>query len=448
MKKLTRRPRPGYDGDLAGEERGGGNSNGAGMSDISEPVSCPSRPRRQQDRSIQTLRGIAVILLVTFHVIGDTENSGLRVGHDSVLNYFNLGFADIRMPLFTLISGYAYAMVPVAGWRGYPQLIKGKSRRLLLPLITVGSVLYLVKCSVPGLNSADDGLAFWRVFVFRFEYLWFLQSIFIVFVVVGLLDGARLLESRTRWWIVTLSAAVVYVVVLVPPTADVFTVSGAVRLLPFFLLGYGMRRHALFDLRGAPAVVTAAIAFAGIYAIRLLTIFGTYRPDRFVDRVIAVGVGATALILIYSARNLLDSRFLAWIGGFSFGIYLLHVFATAGSRILLEHVGVHRVSELFVAGLLMGIGAPIVFQLIFGKVWLIRTLVLGERGTDTPSLRRNGGTVEVAPPVGGASGGAPPTSRPDGRVGGTPSACPPSRRATTDIESRRIFGGDAPPLGS
>lgn len=30
MEKLTRPPRPGYDGDPAGEERGGGNSNGAG----------------------------------------------------------------------------------------------------------------------------------------------------------------------------------------------------------------------------------------------------------------------------------------------------------------------------------------------------------------------------------------------------------------------------------
>lgn len=377
------------------------------MSVISQPVPPTSRPRRQQDRSIQTLRGIAVILVVTFHVIGK-ENSGLRVGPDSAFNYFDLGLADIRMPLFTLISGYVYAIVPVAQWRDYPQLIKGKSRRLLLPLITVGSVLYIVKCNVPGLNNSDDALAFWRVFVFPFEHLWFLQSIFIVFVVVGILDGSRLLASRARWSVVTVLAAVIFVVVLVPPEVDVFTLSGALRLLPFFLLGYGMRRHALFDLRGAPAVAAAVVAFAGIYAIRLLTIFGAYRPDQYVDKAITVGVGATALVLIYSARNVLNTKLLAWIGGFSFGIYLLHVFAAAVSRIFLQDVGVYRVSELFVAGLLMGIGAPIVFQLIFGKVWFVRTFVLGERGTGRHSLRRRGRAAEVSTPVDGVFSQQPP----------------------------------------
>ena len=149
-----------------------------------------------------------------------------------------------------------------------------------------------------------------------------------------------------------------------------------------------MRRHALFDLRGVRAVASAVVAFAGIYAIRVLTIVGTYRPDRHVDRVIAVGVGATALVLLYSARNVLNTKLLGWIGGFSFGIYLLHVFATAGSRMVLERVGVYRVSELFIAGLVMGVGAPIVFQLVFGKVWLVRTFVLGERSTGRHVLRR------------------------------------------------------------
>lgn len=374
------------------------------------------RPQRQQDRSIQTLRGIAVLLLVAFHVIGDNQNSGLHVGPESAFNYFDLGLADIRMPLFTLISGYAYAMVPVAQWRNYPQLIKGKSRRLLLPLITVGTVLYVVKCNVPGLNGGYDDLAFWRVFVFRFEYLWFLQSIFIVFVVVGILDGARLLASRTRWWIVTASTAVVFVVVAVPTGVDVFTVSGALRLLPFFLLGYGMRLHALFDLRGGPAVAATVVAFAGFYAIRVLTIFGTYRPDQYVNKAISVGVGATGLVLIYSARNLLNTRLLAWIGGYSFGIYLLHVFATAGSRIFLQHVGVYRVSELFIVGLVLGIGAPIVFQLIFGKVWFIKTFVLGERSTGRHVLRRRGRMAKAFGPVDGLFSQRHPAGPPDGQA--------------------------------
>jgi hypothetical protein len=92
------------------------------------------------------------------------------------------------------------------------------------------------------------------------------------------------------------------------------------------------------------------------------------------------------------------------------------VFGTASSRIFLEHVGVHQVSALFIAGLLMGIGAPIVFQLIFGKVWFIRTFVLGERGTGRHPLRRKGRTANVSTPVdGGVLGPQAPVG--DGWVG-------------------------------
>jgi hypothetical protein len=65
----------------------------------------------------------------------------------------------------------------------------------------------------------------------------------------------------------------------------------------------------------------------------------------------------------------------------SFGIYLLHVFAAAASRKLLEHFGVDGDGVLFVAGLLIGIAAPIAFQLLFRNSAVVRTFVLGERLT-------------------------------------------------------------------
>jgi acyltransferase len=347
------------------------------MSEIQAPPADPAKPRtRRQDPTIQALRGIAVILMVAGHVIG-TRNHGIRVGDDSLWHFSYVALADIRMPLFTLISGYVYAMVPVTRWRDYPRIIRGKSRRLLLPLITVGTFLYVVKRMVPGLNTDVHNTALWRVYVFRFEDLWFLQSIFVIFLVVGILDSSGLLSSRARWFTATALATTTFFIVRVPTNGDVLTISRALYLLPFFLLGYGMRRHSLFDLRRATAAV-GLIAFAGVYTIRLLTIFGVYHPDQYVERVISVGVAATALVLIYSARNVLHMRWLAWVGGFSFGIYLLHVFATASSRLFLEHFGVHGDWELFVVGLLIGVSAPIVFQLAFGNVAVIRTFVLGE----------------------------------------------------------------------
>lgn len=342
---------------------------------------------RRREPAIQALRGIAVVLVVAGHVIGATANRGILVPDNSPWRYAYLALADIRIPLFTLISGYVYAVRPVERWNDYPQLIAGKSRRLLLPLITVGALLYVLELVVPGTNSKPQGTGPWRVYLFGFEHLWFLQSIFLIFLVVGILDSSGVLASRRRWAVATVVPAIAFVVVHVPAEVDVFTVSGALRLLPFFLLGYGLRRYGLFDLRGGRAAIATA-AFAGIYTVRLLTIFGVYQPDEYSNRAIAVAVGATAVVLIYSARNLLHARILAWIGGFSFGIYLLHVFATAGSRMAFEHVGVYGRPELFTLALLIGIAAPIAFQLASRRSWLIQTFLLGEKSTRRQAILR------------------------------------------------------------
>jgi peptidoglycan/LPS O-acetylase OafA/YrhL len=57
---------------------------------------------------VDTLRGLACILLVAYHVIGVTPESGLRL-HDGILKNANELLAYIRMPLFTFLSGFVYA---------------------------------------------------------------------------------------------------------------------------------------------------------------------------------------------------------------------------------------------------------------------------------------------------------------------------------------------------
>ncbi|MGW5072955.1 acyltransferase family protein [Rhodococcus sp. NPDC004095] len=333
---------------------------------------------RRREPAIQALRGVAVLLVVAGHVIGATASQGLLAADDTPWRYAYLALADIRLPLFTVISGYVYAMRPVEHWRNLPGLVAGKSRRLLIPLITVGTLLYVALETVPDTNSKPSGVALWHTYVFGFEHLWFLQSIFLIFLIVGLLDSCGALASRPSWAVMTIAASVAFVVVHIPPTADVFTISGAVRLLPFFLLGYGLRRHALFDLRGNQALLAVA-AFAAVYSVRLLVVFRVYRIDAHSDRALTIAVGAIAVVLIYSARHLANARVLVWIGGFSFGIYLFHVFATAASRIALEHLGLHARPELFVVGLVAGIAAPIALQLAVRRTRVLHTLLFGEK---------------------------------------------------------------------
>jgi uncharacterized membrane protein len=57
---------------------------------------------------VETLRGIACILLVSYHVIGDTSSNGLRLPDGDLFSFVNRMFIDVRMPLFSFISGFVF----------------------------------------------------------------------------------------------------------------------------------------------------------------------------------------------------------------------------------------------------------------------------------------------------------------------------------------------------
>jgi fucose 4-O-acetylase-like acetyltransferase len=114
---------------------------------------------KKKDSSIETLRGIAIVLVVMGHVIGYKADEGMKVAEDSFLRHLYYTFEYLRMPLFTVISGWVYALKPVS--KSYFTIFTlKKCRRLLLPLIFVGGFYYIVQNLVPGetIFKSPDGL--------------------------------------------------------------------------------------------------------------------------------------------------------------------------------------------------------------------------------------------------------------------------------------------------
>src|SRR4051812_2363105 len=93
-----------------------------------------------KDQSIETLRGLAIILVVAGYIIsGDLENTHSIVA--SGLRYFYYMLKPVRMPLFTVISAYLYASSP-ATQDTIKKLFIGKSRRILIPFVVVSAIQY------------------------------------------------------------------------------------------------------------------------------------------------------------------------------------------------------------------------------------------------------------------------------------------------------------------
>lgn len=144
----------------------------------------------RNDESIQTLRAVAIILIVAFHISTDPELDSSRALYDS----FTYLFQNIRLPIFTIISGYLYASRPIAGGK-IRSFVSGKARRILLPLFAVSSVEYLTISLAPGINSPADLADIWKIYVFPYQQYWFLQAIFLIFILIVILDSTQTKQS-------------------------------------------------------------------------------------------------------------------------------------------------------------------------------------------------------------------------------------------------------------
>ncbi|WP_346621257.1 acyltransferase [Blastococcus montanus] len=359
-------------------------------------------PRRGRDASIETLRGLAVLMLVGAHVYGLDAGTGMAVSGDTVGRYINDSLEYIRMPLFTVISGYVYAMRPVPGWPAVPTFLKAKTRRLLLPLIPLIALIGLLQMVGGGASNAAPSVSdIARGYLYGYSHLWFLEALFLVMTVVAVLDATQRLESLRGWGATLAAGVVVYVLVEVPSAIDFFRLSGALLLFPFFILGYGLARHRdALTPRPVVAVLVAAFLLGATAQQVMLANGMDTSPSTIPLRALAVVVGLGGTASLFYVRRLLVNRPMAWIGAYAFTIYLLHTIAAAGSRFLLDAGGVDSRVAVFSTGMVAAILLPIAFERLFGRYNPIRVVLLGEK----PLPRRGGPTTADNAPTG--AGGA------------------------------------------
>ena len=342
-----------------------------------------------RDSSIDTLRGLACLLVVLYHVRGGEPGDGLRLDRGNPWSYLVDSLVYLRMPLFSFLSGYVYALRPLR--ERWPRFAQGKVRRLLVPMLVVGTVFALVRQSAGGVANGGEQTPWYLWHVYPVAHFWFLEAVFWVFLLVGLADRFRLLE---RWsTVVPLIALAVLADALAPTPTNLLALRDALFLLPFFLSGLAARR---FGWRAAPRSARAAVVVVAL----LLALWSQLGLQGVVARVperhdaVAALLGVTACLALLLVRR--TWRPLAVVGGFSFSIYTCHVFGTSAARILLERLGASSVTLNVLVGLLAGIAAGVLVELVARRSAWGRALVLGGRW---PRRARPGAPSPAASPA-------------------------------------------------
>jgi len=305
--------------------------------------------------NVTELRGLACLLLVAYHTVG-VPGAGMHVGDDSLYRYLTSSFELIRMPLFTFISGFVYAVRPVRA--GALKVFFGKKvRRLLLPFVIVSTVFYLLQSAAPGANGTDAPEAMWRIYVFSYAHLWYLQALFLIFAVVGLADASGLIGRPLPFAMAFALSLAAFVAI--DTDANVWSVNEAATLLPHFLLGVAVRRFAGTFARPrvwalAPLGLAVGLAIHQASLLHLIDVHIGWKSGV----ALLCGMGGALTLL----RVMPSSAVLRAIGGASYAIYLYHTFFTAATRIALVRMGYGDDLTVFALSLGAGIAGPMVVE--------------------------------------------------------------------------------------
>lgn len=335
---------------------------------------------KQKAAHIESLRGIAILLVVIGHVIGSTPAGGMKIEYPSFWRYLYIWIDYIQMPLFTGIAGWVYALKPAIN-NEFKTFASKKAIRLLIPMATVGTLYFIFQYLTPGTNMKGDLSDIWKIYIFPYTIYWYLPSLFLIFITMFIIDKYKYCQSAKTWFFLFVIAWGLSLIVKVLPSdiPNFFSYKGALGQLPYFITGVGIQRFSgqLYKKKT-------------IYIYLILTCIGLallqYKWFYILNYGIEISFWYKALLPLWVASSLMlllhtnrSNRFFTRLGGFAYTIYLFHGFGTSGGRIIATKLGISSSLFIFMMATIIALFLPIVIEKIADKWKVTRLLFLGKK---------------------------------------------------------------------
>jgi len=356
-----------------------------------------------RDKSIDALKGLAVVLVLAGHVIpwaAAVYHGGPGLVKVEPLDTFWIPLTTATSLLFSLIGSFHMPLFAFASglvmWppRETPLTtqIGRRARGLLLPYLSWFVLGYFIPRADGPVNLEGFVEALMAVLLGQ-AGLWFLYALFLCATTLMVL----LRITRSQWVLVASAlVAVAWRTGLVLAVPDALWLDKTLWIYPFVVLGYivaaswqgRIRAHRLLVALSAVAaflplfysrhpVHVAQLQQIGRVALALYDagIRGGFALSLAVPYLCAA-VASIGLFAVYSGREgrLIDAQ--AWLGQRSLGIYAIH------SALLwwLIDAGVRSPWVLMIAGLLV----PAALTVLIERIPVLRTLLLGRELRSAP----------------------------------------------------------------
>lgn len=330
--------------------------------------------------NIETLRGIAILLVVIGHVIGSTPAGGMKIDYPSFWRYLYIWIDYIQMPLFTGIAGWVYALKPATN-SGFKTFAYKKAIRLLIPMAAVGTLYYIIQYFIPGTNMKGNLADIWRIYIFPYTIYWYLPSLFLIFMSMYIIDKYKLCQSAKAWLFLFAATWGISLIIKTVPSdiPNLFSYKGALGQLPYFIIGVGIQRFseqlykkkAICTYMVLTCIGLALLQYKWYYTLNI----GEDIPFWY-KALLPLWVASTLMLLLHINRS---CQLFTWLGGFAYTIYLFHGFGTSGGRIIATKIGISSSLFIFMIATAIALFLPILVEKVVDKWQPARILFLGKK---------------------------------------------------------------------
>lgn len=312
------------------------------------------------------LRVIAIILVVFAHATRNIDSPNLHMFYPQNMALWEVSVKgyiySFHMPLFFWISGYFFYFSVIENKKNDSLLnqIIGKFKRLVIPLYTTSFLVLLPTIFLFG-HFNETFIHQIKLFVLAVnnDHLWFLKTLFIVFIIFIPLNRFKRNDSNLFYiTIIFLWALAYYNKQFIP---GIF--HGAIQYIPFFIVGCLSRKYEF-----APNKTKYIFLFIILFILHLILLLFKGQITRYIPNILFYYLAAFFGIyfmfyfskLIY--EELLYSK--AWtiikkVDSASYSIYLFHVsflyFVLFINHKLDINIPELRIAFSFILGLLLPI---------------------------------------------------------------------------------------------
>lgn len=307
-------------------------------------------------------RGIGIVLVVAGHV--ERGLVAAKIATSSAWSILDVGLYTFHMPLFMILAGLN---VKQSLSKGKSRFIRSKTRSVALPYIIwsliQGVILVALSGSTNSSTSWTDVLSIgWK----PISPFWFLYALFIYFCITAL--------SLNRIFLIALGVFGI-------AFADIFEPGSFVNLIChhflFFAVGVTGGDWIKNWNPSRPAIMLLAGIIGYFVGWQVLAEGKTAYTSTS-----AIPCAIMGSIVVLAVARMVDrsASYLEWIGQRSMPIYVMHIIAASGSRVVLQKLGITTdVSVFFVVGVASGVGFPLIAFAFMNRLGVSPLFGLGDR---------------------------------------------------------------------